>query len=194
MGESGNMASRGSYELKCWTVRAHLTQAAKLSAFPEVLAKLPAETRQTLEALPLAAAWVDGMVLQDLLTAVDAVCGIDAARQVSLGAQETSIGPLLMPIVSGLLRVFGATPNTLLSRFSDMTRTQLRGIALRWTLEDPRKGCLLATFPHGGNQRAAFIGFETSCEYMLRLCRVKGSVSPTEITDSGKVGTIRVEW
>ncbi|HEX4460268.1 MAG TPA: hypothetical protein VIA18_19955 [Polyangia bacterium] len=188
------MASSSGYELKCWTVRAHLSQAANLSAFPDVLAKLPSETRRALEALPLPAAWVDGRMLQDLLEAVHVVCGIDAARQVSLRAQESSIGPLLMPIVSGLLRVFGAKPNSLLSRFSDLTRTQLRGIALRWVLDSPGKGRLVATFPQGGNRRAAFIGFETSCEYMLRLCRVDGTVSPTEISDDGKVGTIRVEW
>jgi hypothetical protein len=191
---SPTMAKRGGYELKCWTVRAHLAQAAKLTAFPAVLDKLRPETRQTLDALPLPVAWIDGMVLQELLSAVAAVAGIDAARQVSLRAQETSIGPLLMPIVTGLLRVFGATPNTLLSRFSDLTRTQLRGITLRWLLDGPRTGRLVATFPHKGNQRPAFIGFETSCEYMMRLCRVSGTVSPTEITDDGTVGTIRVEW
>ena len=38
------------------------------------------------------------------------------------------------------------------------------------------------------------IGFETSCEYMMRLCRVDGKVSPTEITEDGAVGTIRVAW
>jgi hypothetical protein len=188
------MGKRGGYELKCWTVRAHLSQVAKLPAFAAVLEKLPAETRRTLEELPLPAAWMDGMVLQDLLVAVDAVAGIEAARQVSLRAQETSIGPLLMPIVSGLLRVFGATPASLLSRFGELTRTQLRGIDLRWTPDGPRSGRLVATFPHKGNERAAFIGFETSCEYMMRLCRVTGRVSATEISQDGTVGTIRVEW
>ena len=186
--------SRGGYEVKCSTVRAHLSQAEKLSVYPAVLEKLPAETRTTLDALPLPTAWIDGMVLQDLMTAVDAVAGTETARQVSLRAAEASITPLLMPIVGGLLRVFGATPNALLSRFSDLVRTQLRGITFRWVLDGPRAGRLVVTFPRKHNRRAAFIGFETACEGVLGLCRHKGTVSASDITEEGSVGTIRVTW
>jgi hypothetical protein len=167
---------------------------AKLPAYPAVFDKLSAETRQALDALPLPAAWIDGIVLQDLIEAAVAVAGFEVACQVSMRAQENSIGPLLMPVITGLLRLFGATPNTLLSRFGDLTRTQLRGIGLRWELDGPRTGRLVATFPHRGNSRAAFIGFETSCKYMMRLCRATGTVSPTEISQDGTVGAIRVEW
>jgi hypothetical protein len=188
------MSGRGSFEVKCSTVRAHLAQAEKLSAFPAVLDKLPADTRQALEALPLPAAWIDGMVLQDLMVAIDAVAGTVAARQVSLRAQETFIAPLLMPIVGGVLRVFGATPNSLLSRFDDLVRTQVRGMTFRWVLDGPRTGRMVVTFPRKHNRPAGFIGVETSCEYMIRLCGLNGTVSRAEVTDEGAVGTIRVEW
>src|SRR4051794_6118041 len=126
---------RDSFEVKCSTLRAHLAQAEKLSAFAAVLDALPAETRQALASLPLPTAWVDGLVLQNLMVAIAAVAGIDAARQVSLRAQETFIAPLLMPVVGGILRVFGATPSSLLSRFDDLVRTQVRGMTFRWVLE-----------------------------------------------------------
>src|SRR2546423_811322 len=123
----GVASTPSGYEVKCSTVRAHLAEAEKLSAYPAVLEKIPAEARQALQALPLPSAWIDGSVLQELMAAIDAVAGTEAAREVSLRAQEGAITPLLMPIFGGLLRVFGASPNTIMSRFGDLCKTQLRG-------------------------------------------------------------------
>ena len=48
------------------------------------------------------------------------------------------------------------------------------------------------------NRRAAFIGFESACEGVLRLCRLKGTVSASDITHEGIItdadgGTVRLD-
>jgi hypothetical protein len=187
-------SGRGGYEVKCSTLRAHLAQVEKLAEFPAIREKLPPETRQVIDALPLPTAWVDGMVMQDLMAAIEAVAGGEGARQLSLRAQEAAIAPLLMPIIGGVMRLFGTTPSTMLSRFDDLTRTQVRGLTIRWEPDGSNAGRLVVTFPHKRTRRAAFIGFETACENMIRLCGYQGKANPVEINNEGTIGTIRVDW
>jgi hypothetical protein len=178
--------------VKVATVRAHLIQIENLGFLPQVMAKLPEETRRALAALPLPTSWVDGKVMQDIVCAVEAVRGMDAVRLVTMRAQEVGTTPLLMPVVGGVMRLFGATPNTLLSRFGDLVKTQLRGPTFQWVLDAPKSGRLTITFPHLDVPRASFVGFESGCKGILDLCKVDGEVEATEI--SSGVGVIRVRW
>jgi hypothetical protein len=190
----GAEVTRGGFEVKCATLRAHLTQIEKLGFLPDLVQKVPKETRQCLEALPLPSAWVDGMILQDVVCAIDALRGPDVLRMVTMKAQQAGTTPLLMPVVGGVMRLFGATPSTLLSRFGDLIKTQLRGAELKWTPASPTSGNLSVIFPRKGSPHAAYVGFESGCKAILELCGVKGTVEPTQIGKDGAAGIIAVSW
>jgi hypothetical protein len=192
------VAGTGSgYEVKSATVRAHLAQTEKLGPIARVLEHMPPESRAVLESLPLPSAWLDGWALTELMIAVERVHGISGLRTMTMRAQQTSTTPLLMPIVGGLLRVFGTSPDTLLSRFGDLVKTQLRGVSLVWTRDSPRAGRLSVRYPRAHMPPAAFVGFESGCRGILDLCGYKGTVASAEVvaaSGGGTAGTIRVEW
>jgi hypothetical protein len=191
----GRMKNRSGFEVKCSAVRAHLVLVEKRGLLASVLQKVPEETRQALVALPLPGAWIDGQVQQDLLAAVDALHGTTVTRAILHEAQTTVTAPRLMPIISGLLRLFGASPDTLLSRFGELTKTQLRGPQFQWTRDSPNSGRLTVTMPKPAiHPRCAFLGFESGCLGVLEVCGARGSVAPAQISDDGMRGTIAVRW
>jgi hypothetical protein len=195
MGSSDNKGSpprRGKCEVKIATVKAHLTQLEKLGLLGAVMENLPEASRRALQSSPLPTAWVDVTVMHDIVVSVEKVAGMDAVRTVSLQVQKAGTTPLLMPIIGGLMRLFGATPNTLLSRFDDLVKTQLRGAEFQWALDSPKSGRLTVTFPRTDTPRAAFVGFESGCRGILDLCKVQGEVELLEVR--GGVGVIRVRW
>jgi hypothetical protein len=169
-------------------------QTERLGPIARVLEAMPPESRAALQSLPLPSAWMDGLALSELMIAVDHVYGVAALRTMTMRAQQTGTTPLLMPVVGGLLRVFGASPHTLLSRFGDLVKTQLRGVRIEWTLDSPCAGRLAVTYPRAHLGPAVFVGFESGCRGILELCGVNGTVASAEVSADGATGTIRVEW
>jgi hypothetical protein len=183
---------RSGCEIKIATVRAHLTQIEKLGLLDSVTKNLSETSREALAQSPLPTAWVDVTVMHDIIAALEKVAGMDAVRTVTMRAQQAGTTPLLMPIIGGLMRLFGASPNTLLSRFDDLAKTQLRGAGFKWVLDSPKSGRLTVTFPRNDTPRAAFVGFESGCRGILDLCKLQGDVEMLEV--KGGVGVIRVSW
>jgi hypothetical protein len=187
-------ATRAKYEVKASTFRAYLVQLQKLGVLEAVRAKVPDETREAIDQPPLPGAWSDGMFIEDIICALESLRGMDAVRKVTKGGQQEAILPILRPIITGLLRLFGASPETLLSRWPDFTRTNVRGIDFKWVRESDRAGRLVVTFPRKQVPRSAYAGMESGCSLILDLCGVKGTIMPADLSHDGSIGSIRVSW
>jgi hypothetical protein len=183
-----------NYEVKASTLRAYMAQIAKLGVLPEVMAKVHADTRRSMEAPPLPSVWIDGLVIEDMISALESLRGIEAVRTVTREGHGAVGLPILKPIVTGLLRVFGGSPNTLFSRWPDITKTALRGVTFQWVLDTPTSGRLTVTFPRKNVPRSAYVGMESGCWLVLDLCGAKGTVAATELANEGSTGTIHVHW
>jgi len=190
------MSRTAAYEVKGSAFRGYVTQIEKLGALAEVRARVPPETLAALETPPLPSVWIDAIIVEDLIGALEAARGLDAVRAVTKNGQQGTMLPVVRPILTGLLRLFGATPATLLARFPDFTRTVQRGIQFRWESESPRAGRLVVTFGRPHVPRHAFIGMESACWLILDLCGLKGTVAPTEISSDGTStsGKVPVRW
>jgi hypothetical protein len=193
---SGNASppTGGGYEVKASTLRAYMAQIAKLGVLSDVMAKVHPDTRRAMEAPPLPSVWIDGMVIEDMISALESLRGMDAVRTVTREGHGAVGLPILKPIVSGLLRVFGGSPNTLFSRWPEITKTALRGVTFQWVLDTDTSGRLTVIFPRKNVPRSAYVGMESGCWLVLDLCGAKGVVAATEITNEGSTGTIRVHW
>jgi hypothetical protein len=181
------------YELKALTFRAYLAQIEKIGALAEVKARVQPETLHAMESPPLPTAWIDPLLYEDMMGALEAVRGIAAVRTVTKSALESTTLPNLRPIVGGLLRLFGTSPATLLSRVPDFSRPVSRGVDYEWQLDTPHSGRLTMIFPRRV-PRATYVAFESGLWLILELCGVRGHVAPTEISDDGTRGTIHVTW
>jgi hypothetical protein len=188
------MPGKAGYEVKGSLVRAYTKQIDQLGILPAVLHLVTPETRQQMEDLPLVSAWIDAAVIEEMIAAVESLRGTEAVRTVTRLGQETGVMPLIKPVVVGMLRLFGTSPHTLLSRFSQFTRNNVRGMAFEWRHDSERSGTLIILFPRQHVPKSAFIGFESGMEIICGLCSVKGNVAPTEISRDGATGTLHVSW
>jgi hypothetical protein len=181
------------YAVKALTFRAYLAQIDKLGALEAVKARVPPETLHAMEEPPLPTVWMDPLRFEEMMCALEAVRGLHAVRTVSRAALDAATVPNLRPILSGLLRMFGTSPATLLTRMSDFSKPVSLGPEYEWIAEGPQGGRLIVTFPRRV-PRVTCVSFESGCALILDLCRVKGCVSPTEMSGDGTRATIRVTW
>jgi len=185
---------KAGYEIKGSLVRAYVHQIENLGILPQVQSRVSAGTLKLLQDLPLPSTWLDAFVIEDMMNAVESIGGMDAVRAVTKGGQESGLMPLMRPLIAGLFRLFGTSPNTLLSRFSDFARSNVRGMEFEWIRESDRAGTLRIQFPHRNVPRSAFVGFESGMWIICEICSVSGKVAATEISRDGSTGFIRVSW
>jgi hypothetical protein len=182
------------YQVKGSLVRAYLGEIERLQLTSAVSARVSDGTRFMMEDPPLANQWVDALVIEEMMSAVDSLRGAEAVRGVTRSGLDKGIKPLMRPVVSGFLRLFGATPHTLMSRFSQFTRTNVRGMEFEWVKESERAGTLRLQFPRAHVPRSAFIGFESGISIICELCAVRGNIEETRISSDGSTGHIRASW
>src|SRR5262249_10234826 len=154
-------------------------QIELLGITKEVLAAVSDETRAELENPPPASSWIDAMVIEEMIAAVDSVRGLYAVRKVTRDGQMAAIAPLLQPVLSGLLRLFGTSPLTLLQRFAQLSSRNVRGLELEWTTDSERGGRLRIKFPRKKIPRSAFVGFESGIVNLVEVCGAKAKVDDT---------------
>jgi hypothetical protein len=188
------MEGKAGYEVKGSLVRGYVQQIDKLGLTAEVMAAVSAETRAQMKDLPLTTSWVDAMVIEEMIAAVDTLRGTAAVRTIIHDGQLGTVLPLLRPFISGVLRLFGGSPLTLLQRFEQMSRLNVRGLELEWTTQSERSGRLRVKFPRKNIPRSAFVGFETGIGNIFEVCSVAGKVEETQISADGSTGTIAVSW
>jgi serine/threonine-protein kinase len=185
---------KAGYDVKGSLVRAYMQQIEQLGISPSVTSLVTEETRRQMHEPPLHNAWVDAFVIEDMINAVESVRGIEGVRMVTKAGQENGIMPLLKPVVVGMLRLFGMSPHTLLSRFSQFTKTNVRGMEFEWTRESDRAGTLRIQFPRKHIPQSAYVGFESGLQIICELCSVTGTVEETVISRDGSWGTIHLTW
>jgi serine/threonine protein kinase len=188
-------ATGGSgYEIKGSIVRSYTGHIEAMGILPTVLSQVTPETRKLMTTeMPLSNVWVDAGVIEDMIGKVEALKGLEGVRTITRAGIYTGALPVLKPVVVPMLRLFGMSPHTLLSRFGQFTKNNLRGMDLLWTPEGDRAGNLRVTFPRR-TPRSAYIGFESGIWVMCELCSVKGEITDTEIRPDGCVGIIRLKW
>jgi hypothetical protein len=188
------MAEKAGYEVKGSLVRGYARQIDKMGLTGEVTAAVSQESRALMLDPPPASTWVDAMVIEEMMAAVDSLRGVEAARTVIREGQLGAVLPLLKPFISGALRLFGGSPMTFLARFEQMSSLNCRGLGLEWTSESPRSGQLRIQFPRKKMPRSAFIGFEGGIANILAVCSTVGTVEAAVISADGSTGTIKVSW
>jgi len=181
------------YQLKALTFRAYLAQIEKIGALAEVKARVAVDTLRAIDSPPLPTAWIDPSVFEDMMCALEAARGLAVVRQVAKDALEGGTLANLLPIVGGLLRLFGTSPATLLSRVPEFSKPVSRGVEYQWELESTTSGRLTISFPRRV-PRVTYVSFEAGLGLILDLCRVQGAVSAADIAEDGESGTIRVSW
>lgn len=149
------------------------------------------------EQLPLDSSWIGTEEIEELAIAVHALHGPEGVRRMARESLNQSVIPLLKIVIEGFIRLFGATPATLLSRMGHMTASTAKGVEYVWTSTGPNSGTLLIVYP--GRKQVPiemFIGTAGSLETTFDLCRVRGRVEDPVPSPAhpGYGATIAIRW
>jgi hypothetical protein len=187
------VAPKAGYSIKGSLVRGYLEQVRRLAILPEVIERVSASSRQLIADPPMPSTWLDASVIEEMVNAVEELRGLEGVRALTAEGLKTGLLALMQPVIAGMLRLFGATPETLLSRFGEFAAGNVKGLSFRWERESDRAGKLHIQFPRQV-PRNAFIGFESGCRIILDLCSKQGRVEDAVLAATGGSGFVRVSW
>jgi hypothetical protein len=188
------MHMSAGYEIKAATLRAYLKVLERHAVLDAVRARLDDKMRAIIADPPPASSWIDGGLMETLMAAVEAERGDDGVRQLARESQLELV-PMLLPLIEGVLRLFGTSPASLLSRMALVTRGSLRGAEFEWTQSTERSGVMQVRFPARTKlPHRALVSFEGSFALVLELCRKQGTVSPGEVLPGGSGGRFTIRW
>jgi serine/threonine protein kinase len=193
-GDVSPSEARAGYDVKGSLIRAYTQQIEQMGILPQLLSMVSPAVRQTMVDPPLSNEWTDGIAIEDMILQVEALRGLAGVREVTRAGIHSNILPILKPVVIPMLRLFGASPHTLLARFGKFTKNNLRGIDFQWSSTGERSGTLRVQFPRARIPRSAFIGFESGMHVICDLCSVRGNVSEVVTSHDGAVGVIDLTW
>jgi hypothetical protein len=146
---------------------------------------------------PLPTAWIDGRVLNEIYEAILQLHGVDLLRRLNRQAIERGVSPLIRGAAESVLRVFGVSPATLLSRLGRVAGTMARGVTYRYDADSETSGVfeieypLLVDVPIGAS--IATVG---GLELVFDMCSVRGSFGPPEVVPNGRNNRVSfpVSW
>jgi hypothetical protein len=113
----------------------HLGYLRRRGLLEMLLPDLDLETRALVDENLPASAWVNSEYFGRLTEAIGARYGVETVRASTRAGMENSVAKILRPIVEGLSRVFGLTPDNFLAHVNLMLRATTQGIHATWTLD-----------------------------------------------------------
>jgi hypothetical protein len=156
--------------------RAYVSWLQREKKTEAVLARVPPSTAALLREPPLPGSWIDGMDMVRIVSAIEMVAGLDAVRRCGRETIE-DILPKHHTLVTGLLRLFGATPATLFRRVNDLMRTSAEGIHYTYTPTGERSGLMEVRYDVPGElPMCAFLNGMTLFMVLFALAGVNNGV------------------
>lgn len=165
---------------------------------------LPAEWAGALDNEAFSIDWIDLRTIGAIVYAVEQSEGQLAVLDAMRGAVATGTIPRIQPIIDGLVRLFGISPETLLSRMNVMNRATLRGVDTIWTPSRPSPfshgGTLVLRFdgpheratPWGLLSNAAVYAWLGAVYALFDVCGVEGRAAPLRAEQ--RTIELAVEW
>jgi hypothetical protein len=186
--------AKNQYLVKGSVVRAHIAYLAKNNKLTSVLSRVGPATVACIHHPPLAGSWVAAGLLVDVVAALHQIAGDRAVLDMSNEFIQEQAVQSLIPMVQGVLRIFGTSPASLFNRFSELTRTSVRGVDYKYTVISERSG-MMSTETHTDLTlpAAAFLPRIPAFELALKLCGKKGTVGLPERIGSTQARYL-IQW
>lgn len=159
----------------------------------QVRAYAEPEVQRVLDSPPLPIGWAPSSVADGLFEALGKALPREQVREVGYQAVRDNIGPVLAPILRGLLSLFGSTPASIFGNMDRVSAIMVRGITFGWEPESPTAGAVVTRNPVPVPE-AIFAGWEGAFLFAFDICGVKGTVDRSELLDGGKSARTRLRW
>ncbi len=121
------MTEAESREFSGTIVRGTIEWIEKAGLTERVRKEVPADTAALIQRPPLSISWVDARHMDQLLGALERVAGTEVVVTYGLEATRRSFGPVLSPMLRGMVGMFGATPASIFGHLDRIASLMIRG-------------------------------------------------------------------
>ena len=173
--------------------RGYVDVLKKQGRLAEVRTRLSPGVVALIDKPPFPLRWIDANAIDEIAAVLYGLHGPEVVRAFHCQVVRDSLGPLLRPLISTLTAMFGASPDTLLSRFDAFAPSVIKGSKFQWTTTGPTSGQL--TLSHDSRlSLGSWAGWEGTVLFTLDITGTEGTVSPTRISADGCIGVIDIDW
>jgi hypothetical protein len=177
---------------KAGFLRGYIDYLRTAGLMDAVRERVSPDTRALLDDPPLASHWCSVRHTHQIIEAVGALGGAAAVRSMARHGAHSSTWVVLRPVLQGMLRMFGGSPRSLISRADLALRNTSRGIRISYQ-ERSATSC-------GMEYRSSSVrwtpmtaeAWAGGCESVLEFCGADGAVVVEEISDEGNDSVVRV--
>ncbi len=197
MGGDPATVDTGKMRCKASVLRGYLAVLESESLLEAVRQRSSPATRAAIDDPPPASNWMPSAPAEEISVIVADIDGFERCRKISHTAAREGVVPLLRKAVEGFLRLFGATPATLLSRMDLLTRSTMEGIEYEWQSTDDHTGFITLRYPFRRHMPlATFHAAAGSLTVTFDLCGKRGSIGEPEPLDVIEGNAVRfpVKW
>jgi hypothetical protein len=162
-----------------------------------VRAAVSDEVRALIDDPPLSVRWISHGAMEEIAVAATSLVGLRQWGEIAYVAARDGILPILRGPCESFLRLFGATPITLLSRLDTITALSVRGLRFHFAASSERDGDLTITFDGcKGVPAPLFHGTAQSVRLIFDLTGYPGVVHTIDVAEDGarNSGTCQVRW
>ena len=184
-------------EVKGSVVRAVVLTLGSHGLREAVLARVTPAAAELVRDPPLPTMWVDARPHNEIYQALLEVVGAERLRALNREAVERDVSPLLRGAAMRVLRIFGMSPATLLSKLDRVSGTTARGVIYRYTPIDGASGWFEVDYPTVQTvPLGAFVATGGALTLVFEMCGVKGTFGEPEWVANGQRNRARfaVAW
>jgi hypothetical protein len=178
-------------------LRGYSVALRSLGLYDEVVRRLPAPLRETLETPPPASVWVDFDVCLQVMKVVMQLRGVSGVRRFGHDSVLAGVAPFMQSFIQGLLRLFGVSPVTILNHMGKIAGQTTRGGEYSYQATSERAGVLTMTVP-GARDLDASVWHSSAGGFLIvfEVCGVEGDVGEPEVVPDGLGNAARfaVSW
>ncbi len=174
-------------------VRGYIDLFERRGVMEKIRPKMSPELAAFVARPPLPVTWVDATLFYEMLTQAGEATSLEAIRQFAIENTSQQAGPMLLPMLRTLLRLWGATPATIFKNTASVVGVQSKGTRFTYTPETDTSG-VIDIEPGMVMSPYVYAAWEGVFMFAYEVAGVKGEVSRTEVLEGGRRGRVAVKW
>ncbi|MDY7225910.1 hypothetical protein [Hyalangium rubrum] len=185
---------RGHEKFSGSTFRAYLDGLDAMGLRAVVRLMVPPHVQGMMDTPPVPTVWMESDALPLIFDAVMKLQGLEGMRALGYAATSGTTGRFLKPLMQMMLNKHGRSPASLFANMSSLYRSFFQGLEFKYTPEGARSG-MLQIRSNSAMGASSWAAWEGSLRLLFEECGVTtGVISPSHVSEEGRVATMRVRW
>jgi hypothetical protein len=157
-----------------------------------VRARVPEQTRRSMDSPPWADRWLGSEAVEDIVHALHELGGAALNLQLGRFAARRMTDGRLRPVISGIFAVLGKHPAALFKSLDVCFSLAMRGINFRYEVEDDHR-FVIAHFHGGGVSEGVHHALRGAFLHVFELSNTRGDIAEPEVLEEAR-DAVRVRY